>query len=167
MVLRMPYGREPVIFLPSSHLTITCSEAMSDVPNDILPAHRYVRSVHNIQIERSWLRLRLTFGDNACLTFEKGKADGIFDEDNPNHLWVLHSSFTVISTFQTTWIQWSGSMVVVYISSQTTLWVHGYYQCYTDAQGQKQGGAFRWLTKQHVPHAGEMGSIYNHSLTRT
>jgi hypothetical protein len=59
---------------------------MSDVPNDILPAHRYVRSVHNIGIERAWLRLRLSFGDNACLTYEKGRTDGIFDEDNIDHL---------------------------------------------------------------------------------
>ena len=65
---------------------IPLSEAMSDLPNDILPAHHYVHSVHNIGIERAWLKLRLNFGDNACLAYEKGKSDGIFDENNPDHL---------------------------------------------------------------------------------
>jgi hypothetical protein len=33
----------------------------------LLPAHRYVRSMHDIGIERSRLRLRLEFGNNAVL----------------------------------------------------------------------------------------------------
>lgn len=50
-----------------------------------LPAHVYLRSVHNISIERSWLRLRLDLGDNAVLVFEKGKDDGIYNPDDPQH----------------------------------------------------------------------------------
>ena len=50
-----------------------------------LPAHIYLRSVHNISIERSWLRLQLEWGDNAVLTFEKGKDEGIYNPDNPKH----------------------------------------------------------------------------------
>ncbi|KIK51884.1 hypothetical protein GYMLUDRAFT_78053 [Collybiopsis luxurians FD-317 M1] len=40
-----------------------------------LPAHIYLRSVHNISIECSWLRLRLDFGDNAVLFFNRGIED--------------------------------------------------------------------------------------------
>lgn len=50
-----------------------------------LPAHVYLRSVHNISIERSWLRLWLDWGDNAVLGFEKGKDEGVYNPDDPNH----------------------------------------------------------------------------------
>lgn len=50
-----------------------------------LPAHIYLRSVHNISIERSWLRLRLEWGDNAVLAFEKGKDEGIYNQHDPEH----------------------------------------------------------------------------------
>jgi hypothetical protein len=50
-----------------------------------LPAHIYLRSVHNISIERSWLRLRLEWGDNAVIAFEKGKDEGIYNPDDPEH----------------------------------------------------------------------------------
>jgi hypothetical protein len=50
-----------------------------------LPAHIYLRSIHNISIERSWLRLRLDWGDNAVVVFEKGKEEGIYNPDDPQH----------------------------------------------------------------------------------
>jgi len=53
-----------------------------------LPAHVYIRSVHNISVERGWLRLRLDFGDNAVLFFNKGIEDGLYNPDDPNHLCV-------------------------------------------------------------------------------
>jgi len=53
--------------------------------NQELPAHRYLRSVHNISIERGWLRLRCELGDNAVLEFEKGEAEGIYQPQNPKH----------------------------------------------------------------------------------
>ena len=48
-----------------------------------LPAHRYLRSIHNITIERGWLRLRLQWGDNVKAFWEAG-AD-IYVESNPDH----------------------------------------------------------------------------------
>jgi hypothetical protein len=48
-----------------------------------LPARVYLRSVHNISIERAWLRLRLDWGDNAVIVFEQGKDEGIYNPDNP------------------------------------------------------------------------------------
>ncbi|KAK6974879.1 hypothetical protein R3P38DRAFT_2583362 [Favolaschia claudopus] len=39
---------------------------------DELPAHVYLKSVHNISIERSWLRLRLDVGDNCVFKFNEG-----------------------------------------------------------------------------------------------
>lgn len=52
---------------------------------DVLPAHCYLRSVHNISIERSWLRLRLDFGDNAVAEYKKGPPSGIFKPEDPVH----------------------------------------------------------------------------------
>ncbi|EDQ99971.1 uncharacterized protein LACBIDRAFT_334558 [Laccaria bicolor S238N-H82] len=50
-----------------------------------LPAHCYLRSVHNISIERSWLRLRLDFGDNAVTEYQKGPPSGNFKPEDPVH----------------------------------------------------------------------------------
>lgn len=44
-----------------------------------LPAHVFLRSVHNITIERSWLRLRMGLGDNAIQWFEKGINEGFYN----------------------------------------------------------------------------------------
>lgn len=50
-----------------------------------LPMHVYLRSMHNISIECSWLCLCLDLGDNAVLVFKKGKDDGIYNPDDPQH----------------------------------------------------------------------------------
>ena len=50
-----------------------------------LPAYNYLRSVHNITVERSWLRLRLDFGDNAVIFFNRGIEDGIYNSDDVKH----------------------------------------------------------------------------------
>jgi hypothetical protein len=39
--------------------------------------------VRNISIERSWLRLRLDFGDNAVLFFLKGIDEGLYNPEDP------------------------------------------------------------------------------------
>ncbi|KIJ05969.1 hypothetical protein PAXINDRAFT_20810 [Paxillus involutus ATCC 200175] len=39
---------------------------------DELPAHRFLRSVNNITIERGWLQLRLRWGDNVKVFWEIG-----------------------------------------------------------------------------------------------
>lgn len=51
--------------------------------NAELPAHVYLRSVHNISIERSWLRLRLSMGDNAVHFYNKGIDEGICNLQDP------------------------------------------------------------------------------------
>lgn len=48
-----------------------------------LPAHVYLQSIHNISIERSWLRLRLDFGDNAVVFFQRGRDEGIYNAFDP------------------------------------------------------------------------------------
>lgn len=48
-----------------------------------LPAHVYLQSIHNISIERSWLRLRLDFGDNAVVFFQRGCDEGIYNAYDP------------------------------------------------------------------------------------
>ncbi|KAF8903183.1 hypothetical protein CPB84DRAFT_1678207 [Gymnopilus junonius] len=44
------------------------------VPHEELPAHRFLRSVHNITIERGWKRLRLQWGDNIKAFYLAGVA---------------------------------------------------------------------------------------------
>ena len=53
-----------------------------DVDGNVLPPHNYVRSVHNISVERSWLRLRLDFGNNAVTVFKQGINDGQYNSAN-------------------------------------------------------------------------------------
>ena len=45
-----------------------------------LPAHVFLRSVHNVVIERSWLRLRMGLGENALHWFEHGINEGMYDQ---------------------------------------------------------------------------------------
>jgi hypothetical protein len=73
----------------------------SDISQDELPAHVYVRSIRNIAVERSWLRLRLDLGDNAVLFFNKGIEDGLYNPNNPQQLCVcsLFSRYVVLMTF--------------------------------------------------------------------
>lgn len=64
-----------------------------DVDNDVLPAHVFIRSIHNISIERSWLRLRLDLGNNAVNVFRQGISDGIYDPNDPVQLYVFFTYF--------------------------------------------------------------------------
>ena len=50
-------------------------------------AHLFLRSVHNITIERGWLDLRREFSDNFPYFWSRG-AD-VFDDGNPIHQYVL------------------------------------------------------------------------------
>ncbi|KAF8573556.1 hypothetical protein K439DRAFT_1649981 [Ramaria rubella] len=52
-----------------------------DLCVDGLPAHLFMRSIHNTTIERGWLRLRLQWGDNIKVHWEAG--DGIYDPSDP------------------------------------------------------------------------------------
>jgi hypothetical protein len=56
-----------------------------DIDSRETPAHEYVRSVHNIAVKRSWLRLRLEFGDSAVICFKKGQEEGIYLSHIPEH----------------------------------------------------------------------------------
>ncbi|KZP07458.1 hypothetical protein FIBSPDRAFT_762875 [Athelia psychrophila] len=50
------------------------------LPIDELPAHRFLKSVHNITIERGWLRLRIQWGNNVKV-FWAGA--GIYNASDP------------------------------------------------------------------------------------
>lgn len=56
-----------------------------DIDSNDVPAHRFLRSVHNIVIERGWLRLRSLWGDNVYLEYMKGIEAGLYDENNEVH----------------------------------------------------------------------------------
>ncbi|KAG1884584.1 hypothetical protein F4604DRAFT_1878644 [Suillus subluteus] len=48
-----------------------------------LPAHKFLKSVHNTTIECGWLRLRLQWGDNVKVFWEAGR--GMYNEMDPRH----------------------------------------------------------------------------------
>ncbi|KAF8486785.1 hypothetical protein DFH94DRAFT_796573 [Russula ochroleuca] len=50
---------------------------------DELPAHVFVKSLHNITIERGWLRLCLQWGDNVKVFWEAGSE--IYNPTNQHH----------------------------------------------------------------------------------
>ncbi|KAG6875105.1 hypothetical protein C0992_005191, partial [Termitomyces sp. T32_za158] len=56
----------------------------SDMELNELPAHVYLRSVHNIVAERSWGHLQLDWGKNAVEVFKRGQSEGWYDENNRN-----------------------------------------------------------------------------------
>lgn len=63
---------------------MVCREIFaSDLPIEELPAHRFMQSIHNITIERGWLRLRLHWGDNVKIFWESGA--GIYNSSNQTH----------------------------------------------------------------------------------
>jgi hypothetical protein len=44
-------------------------------------AHRFLKSIYNITVERGWLRLRLSWGDNVKVFWEAGA--GIYNASIP------------------------------------------------------------------------------------
>ena len=69
-----------------------------------------MRSVHNISIERAWLRLRLEFGDSAVMVFKKAEEDGVYLPHLPEHACVdcfLTSHFKAnLHGFYSQLVQW-------------------------------------------------------------
>lgn len=57
-----------------------------NIDTAVLKAHEYVRSIHNISIERSWRRLRMDWGDNAVTVYEAAIEDGRYQPSDPVHL---------------------------------------------------------------------------------
>ncbi|KAG2144454.1 uncharacterized protein EDB93DRAFT_1251690 [Suillus bovinus] len=52
-----------------------------NLSTDELPAHRFPKSVHNITIERGWLRVRVQWGDNMKVFWEAGEE--IYNDMDP------------------------------------------------------------------------------------
>ena len=50
---------------------------------DELPAHVFLKSLHNITIERGWLRLRLQWGDNVKVFWAAGSE--VYNPTNRHH----------------------------------------------------------------------------------
>jgi len=53
---------------------------------DELPAHRFLKSIYNITIERGWSQLKIQFCDNVKEFWARGELDGIYDPDNSRHM---------------------------------------------------------------------------------
>ncbi len=45
------------------------------------PVHRFLKSVHNITVEKGWLQLRVKWGDNVKIYWEAGQ--GIYNPSDP------------------------------------------------------------------------------------
>lgn len=52
------------------------------------PVHRYLKSIHNIVIEKGWWRLHTLWGDNMVAFFEQGIKQGVYNIDSPGHQYV-------------------------------------------------------------------------------
>lgn len=73
-------------------ISVPSSDAFHPEINGVLtPAHIYVRSIHNISIEHSWLHLHLEFGDSTVIVFKKAEDDGVYLSHIPEHAFV-HSN---------------------------------------------------------------------------
>lgn len=58
------------------------------------PVHRYLKSIHNIVIEKGWWRLHTLWGDNVVAFFEQGIKQGVYNIDSPGHQYVhVHCLF--------------------------------------------------------------------------
>jgi hypothetical protein len=54
-----------------------------DISIEEIPAHRFLKSIYNITIEKGWLRFRLQYGDNVKIFFANGQ--GIYNPNDPVH----------------------------------------------------------------------------------
>jgi hypothetical protein len=77
-------------------------------------AHVFLRSVHNIAIERGWRDLRNAWGHDFPHFFESGR--DVYDENNSVHRYVSHmdAMFFVVNCFTA---QISGTLVVAAIDA--------------------------------------------------
>ncbi|TFK51655.1 hypothetical protein OE88DRAFT_1628795 [Heliocybe sulcata] len=57
-----------------------------ELPISELPAHRFLKSIHNTPMERGWLRLRLQWGDNVKVFWEAGAH--LYNSDDPRQRYV-------------------------------------------------------------------------------
>jgi hypothetical protein len=58
-----------------------------------LVVHVYLQSMHNISIERQWLRLRMEWGNKVVFDFEKGTDDGHYNPQNEKYQYVTYFLF--------------------------------------------------------------------------
>ncbi|KAJ7161620.1 hypothetical protein C8R46DRAFT_1164479 [Mycena filopes] len=56
----------------------------ADIDSAEIPPHVYLRSVHNVSVERQWLHLRMDFGDSCVVTFNQGINDGRYNSSDPD-----------------------------------------------------------------------------------
>ncbi|KAF5319802.1 hypothetical protein D9611_012894 [Ephemerocybe angulata] len=57
-----------------------------DYPLDELQAVRYMRSIHNISVERSWGRMKIEWGNNAVNIYQTGIQEGKFDPESEDQV---------------------------------------------------------------------------------
>lgn len=69
--------------------TFTSSIFHPEYDGNELMAHLYMWSMHNISIERQWLKLCLNWGDTAILDYQKGIDEGLYNPQNAQELYVL------------------------------------------------------------------------------
>lgn len=66
-------------------LVVALREAFTTLSPEEIPAHRFLKSVYNITIERGWLRFKLQFGDNVKEFWARGELDGVYNPNNQKH----------------------------------------------------------------------------------
>ena len=87
MHLQMP-SSESTILIYFKVLTPFSDLLYPDHDVDGNHVHRYLKSIHNIVIEKGWWRLHTLWGDNVVAFFEDGIKQGIYNIDSPGHQYV-------------------------------------------------------------------------------
>ncbi|KZV63446.1 hypothetical protein PENSPDRAFT_640844 [Peniophora sp. CONT] len=82
LVLNMDCGSETTRVFGLTHALREHFHPEVDMEEN--PPVVYLKSVHNVPIERTWVRLRFDFGDNAIIFFNRGVKAGIYNAHNPN-----------------------------------------------------------------------------------
>ncbi|KIJ26753.1 hypothetical protein M422DRAFT_272156 [Sphaerobolus stellatus SS14] len=57
-----------------------------EFPVDEVSAHRFLRSIHNITIERGWSQLKFQFDANVDEFWDKGIIEGIYNTYDNRHI---------------------------------------------------------------------------------
>ena len=89
MALQQLYGKHKNSVSYSDGITLTTSYRETffpELPVNEVPAHCFLKSIHNITIERGWSQLKLQFDANVDEFWDQGIIDGIYDMYDDRHM---------------------------------------------------------------------------------
>jgi hypothetical protein len=73
----------------SSNLQFYSETFVPELSIDEIPAHRFLKSIHNITIERGWAQLKFQFDVNVDKFWDEGILNGIYNPNDDRHWYTL------------------------------------------------------------------------------